>query len=126
MILLAWEASMVVLLARKIRDARRGRFRRISRAEGWGHFPNLPTAAGRIEGDPTQGHCDFREGFELDASARRIRARLSWTRSAVAGSKPRRCCRSVSARDPFELRPLDLVIVPGWIEEMKARLAAAR
>jgi Tol biopolymer transport system component len=29
-------------------------------------------------------------------------------------------------KDPFELRPLDVVIVPGWIEEMKARLAAAK
>jgi len=28
--------------------------------------------------------------------------------------------------DPFELRPLDLVVVPGWVEEMKARLAAAK
>jgi eukaryotic-like serine/threonine-protein kinase len=28
-------------------------------------------------------------------------------------------------KDPFELRPLDLVIVPGWVDEMKARLAAA-
>jgi hypothetical protein len=29
-------------------------------------------------------------------------------------------------QDPFELRPLDLVIVPNWIEEMKARVAAAK
>jgi len=29
-------------------------------------------------------------------------------------------------RDPLELHPLDLVIVPGWVEEMKARLAAAK
>jgi serine/threonine-protein kinase len=28
--------------------------------------------------------------------------------------------------DPIELRPFDLVVVPGWIEEMKARLAAAK
>ena len=27
--------------------------------------------------------------------------------------------------DPFELRPLDLVVVSGWVEEMKVRLAAA-
>ncbi len=29
-------------------------------------------------------------------------------------------------KDPFELRPLDLVVVPGWVEEMKTRLAAAK
>jgi serine/threonine-protein kinase len=29
-------------------------------------------------------------------------------------------------RDPFELRPVELVVVPGFIEEMKARLATAR
>lgn len=29
-------------------------------------------------------------------------------------------------KDPFELRPLELVIVPGWVEEMKSRLAAAK
>jgi serine/threonine-protein kinase len=29
-------------------------------------------------------------------------------------------------RDPLEMRPLDLVVVPGWVEEMKARLAAAK
>jgi Tol biopolymer transport system component len=29
-------------------------------------------------------------------------------------------------KEPFELRPLELVIVPGWVEEMKARLAAAK
>lgn len=29
-------------------------------------------------------------------------------------------------KDPVELRPLDLVIVPGWVEEMKSRLAAAK
>jgi hypothetical protein len=29
-------------------------------------------------------------------------------------------------KDPLELRPFDLVVVPGWVEEMKARLAAAR
>ena len=29
-------------------------------------------------------------------------------------------------KDPFELRPLDFVVVPGWPEEMKARLAAAK
>ncbi len=29
-------------------------------------------------------------------------------------------------KDPFELRPLDIVVVPGWAEEMKARLAAAK
>jgi hypothetical protein len=28
-------------------------------------------------------------------------------------------------RDPFELRPLSLVIVPGWTTERQARLAAA-
>ncbi len=28
-------------------------------------------------------------------------------------------------KDPFELRPGELVIVPGWVEEMKARVAAA-
>jgi hypothetical protein len=28
--------------------------------------------------------------------------------------------------DPFELRPLELVIVPGWSEEMKSRLTAAK
>ncbi len=28
-------------------------------------------------------------------------------------------------KEPFEQRPPDLVIVPGWIEEMRARLAAA-
>ncbi len=28
--------------------------------------------------------------------------------------------------DPFELRPLDLVVVPGWVDEMNARLAAAK
>jgi hypothetical protein len=28
--------------------------------------------------------------------------------------------------DPLELRPLDLVVVPNWVEEMKARLGAAR
>jgi serine/threonine-protein kinase len=28
--------------------------------------------------------------------------------------------------DPIELRPLDLVVVSGWVEEMKARLAAAK
>ena len=28
--------------------------------------------------------------------------------------------------DPIELRPLDLVVIPGWLEEMKARLAAAK
>ena len=28
--------------------------------------------------------------------------------------------------EPFELRPADLVVVPGWVEEMKARLAAAK
>jgi serine/threonine-protein kinase len=27
-------------------------------------------------------------------------------------------------KDPFELRPLDLVIVPHWVEEMRARLAS--
>lgn len=27
--------------------------------------------------------------------------------------------------DPFELRPLDLVVVPDWVEEMEARLSAA-
>lgn len=27
--------------------------------------------------------------------------------------------------DPIELRPFDLVVIPGWIEEMRARLAAA-
>lgn len=29
-------------------------------------------------------------------------------------------------KDPIELRPLDLVIIPGWVEEMKSRLAAAK
>jgi hypothetical protein len=29
-------------------------------------------------------------------------------------------------RDPLELRPLDLVIVPSWVDEMKARLASVR
>ena len=29
-------------------------------------------------------------------------------------------------KDPFELRPLELVVVPGWIEELKARLAPAK
>jgi hypothetical protein len=29
-------------------------------------------------------------------------------------------------KDPLELRPLDLVIVPNWAEEMKSRLAAAK
>jgi hypothetical protein len=29
-------------------------------------------------------------------------------------------------KDQFELRPLDLVIVPGWVDEMKARLAAEK
>jgi serine/threonine-protein kinase len=29
-------------------------------------------------------------------------------------------------RDPLELRPLDLVVVPNWVEEMKARLSAAK
>ena len=29
-------------------------------------------------------------------------------------------------KDPFELRPLDLVIVPNWVEEMEARLATAK
>jgi hypothetical protein len=28
--------------------------------------------------------------------------------------------------DPIELRPFDLVVIPGWVEEMKARLAAAK
>jgi serine/threonine-protein kinase len=28
--------------------------------------------------------------------------------------------------DPLELRPFDLVVVPNWVEEMKARLAAAK
>jgi serine/threonine-protein kinase len=28
--------------------------------------------------------------------------------------------------DPFELRPLDLVVVPGWVEETTARVAAAK
>jgi len=28
--------------------------------------------------------------------------------------------------DPLELRPLDLVVCPGWVQEMKARLAAAK
>jgi len=26
--------------------------------------------------------------------------------------------------DPLELRPLGLVVIPGWVEEMKARLTA--
>jgi hypothetical protein len=26
--------------------------------------------------------------------------------------------------DPLELRPFDLIVVPGWVEEMKARLTA--
>jgi hypothetical protein len=26
--------------------------------------------------------------------------------------------------DPFELRPLDIVVVPDFLEEMKARLSA--
>ncbi len=29
-------------------------------------------------------------------------------------------------RDPLELRPLDLVVVPGWVEEMKSRLASTK
>jgi hypothetical protein len=29
-------------------------------------------------------------------------------------------------RDPLELRPIDLVVVPGGVEEMKSRLAAAK
>jgi len=29
-------------------------------------------------------------------------------------------------RDPLELRPFDLVIVPNWVEEMKSRLKAAK
>ena len=29
-------------------------------------------------------------------------------------------------KDPFELRPVDIVVVPGWAEEMRARLAAAK
>jgi serine/threonine-protein kinase len=29
-------------------------------------------------------------------------------------------------KDPFELRPGELVVVPGWVEEMKARVAAAK
>ncbi len=28
--------------------------------------------------------------------------------------------------DPIELRPFDLVVIPGWVEEMKSRLAAAK
>jgi hypothetical protein len=29
-------------------------------------------------------------------------------------------------RDPLELRPFDLVIVPNWVEEMRARLTSAK
>jgi hypothetical protein len=29
-------------------------------------------------------------------------------------------------RDPLELRPFDLVVIPNWAEEMKARLASAK
>jgi gentisate 1,2-dioxygenase len=29
-------------------------------------------------------------------------------------------------RDSFELRPLDLVVVPSWVDEMKARVAASK
>jgi len=29
-------------------------------------------------------------------------------------------------RDPLELRALDLVVIPNWVEEMKSRLAAAK
>lgn len=29
-------------------------------------------------------------------------------------------------KDPLELRPFDLVVVPGWVEEMKARLASTK
>ena len=32
----------------------------------------------------------------------------------------------VVQKDPFELRPLDLVVVPNWVEEMKARIASAK
>lgn len=28
-------------------------------------------------------------------------------------------------KDPFELRPIELVMVPNWIEELKARMASA-
>jgi hypothetical protein len=29
-------------------------------------------------------------------------------------------------KDPFELRPLDLVVVPNWVEEVKSRVASAK
>jgi hypothetical protein len=29
-------------------------------------------------------------------------------------------------KDPFELRPVDLVVVPNWVEEMKARIDSAK
>jgi hypothetical protein len=29
-------------------------------------------------------------------------------------------------RDPLELRPFDLVVIPNWVDEVKARLAAAK
>jgi hypothetical protein len=29
-------------------------------------------------------------------------------------------------KDPFELKPIELAIVPNWTEELKARMAASR
>ena len=29
-------------------------------------------------------------------------------------------------KDPIELRPIELVLVPNWLEELKARMASAR
>jgi hypothetical protein len=29
-------------------------------------------------------------------------------------------------QDPFELRPIERVLVPNWVEELKLRVAAAR
>lgn len=29
-------------------------------------------------------------------------------------------------KDPFEIRPIELALIPKWLEELKARMAAAR
>ena len=29
-------------------------------------------------------------------------------------------------KDPFELRPIELVLVPSWLEELRVRMVSAR